>query len=126
MAFSITNQLLYQFSCRSNAALLGACFGTVTLYCHTFDICMGLHGPVWGRNTRCAKVPKGSIRLDTVGVTGSNPVSRTISHLCAPRTIYAFPSESQRRDRNPARLGSELANVLMPPSHIGTIPDGRI
>ncbi len=77
-------------------------------------------------------LPKGAVSsvvehyLDTVGVTGSNPVSRTISHLCAPRTIYAFPSESRRRDRNPARLGSELANVLMPRSHIGTIPDGRI
>jgi hypothetical protein len=52
--------------------------GTVTLYCHTFAICMGLHGPVWSRNTRCAEVPKGSIRLDTVGVAGSNPASRTI------------------------------------------------
>jgi hypothetical protein len=41
-------------------------------------------------------------------------------HLCAPRTIYAFPSESRRRDRNPARLGSELANVLLPRSHIAT------
>lgn len=30
------------FSC----PLLGTCFGTVTLYCHTFDICMGVHGPV--------------------------------------------------------------------------------
>jgi hypothetical protein len=41
-------------------------------------------------------------------------------HLCAPRTIYAFPSESRGRDRNPARLGSELANVLLPRSHIAT------
>jgi hypothetical protein len=60
----------------------------------------------------------GSGHVDTVGVTGSNPVSRTISHLCAA-TIYTFPSESQGRDCNPFRLGLELANVLVPLSDIG-------
>ena len=54
------------------------CLGTVTLYCHTFQSCMGMHGAIWSRHTRSAKVHQGSIRLDTVGVSGSNPLSRTI------------------------------------------------
>src|SRR5438132_743549 len=39
---------------------------------------MGVHGSVWSRHTRSAKNPQETVRLDTVGVTGSNPVSRTI------------------------------------------------
>jgi hypothetical protein len=50
----------------------------VPRHCHTLDICMGVHWPVWSRNTRRAKVSQGPFRLDTVGVRGSNPLSRTI------------------------------------------------
>jgi hypothetical protein len=49
----------------------------VPRHCHTFDICMGVHWPVWSRNTRRAKVSQGPFRLDTVGVRGSKPLPRT-------------------------------------------------
>jgi hypothetical protein len=80
-------------------------------HCHTFQSCQGVHGPIWSRNTRGAKISQGTFRLDTVGVTGSNPVSRTIGNpfenLTSPRRALSSSSDLPTL-RFPASSGEHL------------------
>jgi hypothetical protein len=50
---------------------------TVAFHCSTFRFRMGLHGSIWSRLTEKKQPSRSPEYLDTVGVTGSNRVSRT-------------------------------------------------
>src|SRR6476620_11081493 len=50
---------------------------TVAFHCSTFRFRMALHGSIWSRLTVKKQPSRSPEYLDTVVVTGSNPVSRT-------------------------------------------------
>jgi hypothetical protein len=55
---------------------------TVTLSCHTWLLLMSFHEFIWSRTQGKILSQEEAKHVDTVGVTGSNPVSRTIPAGC--------------------------------------------
>ena len=92
---------------------------TVTFYCNTSQFSMGPHGSMWTCQQRRNPSLRVRYNLDTVGVTGSNPVSRILVCLLpklpggAPRHSQHEPPRQSVRQRPRRELRRYAQNRML-------------
>ena len=93
--------LIFAFAMRQESSMSANCSKWTVVKQPKITTLAGLYGPIYLGSAVSSVVEH---YLDTVGVTGSNPVSRTISSPCNA-AFYANRPEHQRRHCNTFWVG---------------------